>query len=166
MLQYWHIKPIMSDLVSDNIAVKTWLLFYRTAVALYGAASKRLRPAGVSPGQARVLLVLSESSSPPTGTEISRIVGTKPHTITVLLNGMQRAGLIRRIKDDKNRKLVRVVMTQKGKKAWKQVLQIQLGIELTSLLSSEEFYQLDSILEKLLDGVHRGLQGQPVSGGK
>jgi len=89
----------------------------------------------------------------------------KPHTITALLQGMQRAGLIARIKDDRNKKLVRVVMTQKGKEAWKRVVQSELATELTASLSNEEFCQLSSILEKLRDAALRELEAGSVSGG-
>jgi DNA-binding MarR family transcriptional regulator len=153
---------MLHDFVSDDLVAKTWVLLNQVAHAAYGATSKRLRPLGVTPEQARVLLILSRSSSPPTRTEISRIVMRKPHTITALLNGMQKAGLIRRIKDDKNNKLVRIVMTQKGSEVFKQVLQTQLAMRLTSSLSSEEFYQLSRILERLRDAVLRELEEEPL----
>jgi DNA-binding MarR family transcriptional regulator len=155
----------MYDIVPPDILAKTWVLFHQTSDAVYRASSKRLRPAGVSLEQARVLFVLSRSSSPPTRTEISRVVMRKPHTITALLQGMQRAGLIARIKDDRNKKLVRVVMTQKGKEAWKRVVQSELATELTASLSNEEFCQLSSILEKLRDAALRELEAGSVSGG-
>ncbi len=145
----------MYDLVSDDIVAKMWTVFPKASDAACRAASKRLRPVGVTLQQARALLVLSRSSSPPTCTEISRILMRKPHTITALLNGMQRAGLIRRVKDDGNQKLERVVMTQKGKEVWKQVLQTQLSMEFTSFLSIGEFYQLVSMLEKVRDAALR-----------
>ena len=91
------------------------------------------------------------------------VVGSK--SITALLQGMERAGLIARIKDDRNKKLVRVVMTEKGKEAWKRVVQSELATELAAFLSSEEFYQLSGILERLRDTAVRELEGGPVSGG-
>jgi len=83
----------------------------------------------------------------------------KPQTITSLLHGMQKAGLIARIKDDRNKKLVRVVMTQKGKETWKQIVKSHLATELISSLTSEEFNQLNIILEKLLHAALAELDG-------
>ena len=72
---------------------------------------------------------------------------------------MQKAGLIARIKDDRNKKLVRVVMTQKGKETWKQIVKSHLATELISSLTSEEFNQLNIILEKLLHAALAELDG-------
>lgn len=153
----------MYDPISDDIVAKTWVLFHQAPDAVYRVSSKRLRPAGVTLEQSRVLFVLSRSSSPPSRTEIGRILMRKPHTVTALLNGMQRAGLIRRIKDDENENLLRVVMTEKGRDAWKQILQSKLATILTSTLSKEEFYQLSGILEKLRDAALRELEMEPNS---
>ena len=153
----------MYDPVSDDIVAKAWVLLYQTSDAFYRASSKRLRPFGVSVERARVLLVLSRSSSPPTCSEISRVLMRKPHTITALVNGMQRAGLIRRIKDERNQKLVRVVMTEKGWDVWKESLQSELAMELGSSLSRGEYYQLSSMLERLRDAALRELEIGPNS---
>jgi DNA-binding MarR family transcriptional regulator len=139
------------DLASVDTVDEAWVLLNQAFDAAYRAASKKLQPIGVSPEQARLLVILGTSSYPPTCTEISRIVMRKPHTITALLNGMQRAGLIRRIKDERNQKLVRVVMTKKGREVRKQILQTHLSLELRSSMSRGEFYQLISALEKLRD---------------
>jgi DNA-binding MarR family transcriptional regulator len=150
-------EPMTNYIVPPDILAKAWVLFHQTSAVVFRAFSKRVRPAGVTLEQTRVLFVLSRASSPLTRTEISRIVVRRPHTITALLQGMQRAGLIEKIKDDRNKKLVKVVMTQKGKKALKQVLQSQLAMKLTSSLSSEELYQLIGIMEKLHDAAVREL---------
>jgi DNA-binding MarR family transcriptional regulator len=145
----------MYDHVSDDIVAKMWTVLPQAADATFRAASKALRPVGVSVQQARVLRILSMSSPPPTCSEISRIVMRKPHTVTALLNGMQKAGLIKRIKDKGNRKLVKVVMTPKGREVLKQILQTPLSLEFTSFLSIEEFHQLVSMLEKVRDAALR-----------
>ena len=145
----------MSYAVPSDIITKAWVLFDQTSAVVYRAFSKRVRPTGVSLEQTRVLFALSRASSPLTRTEISRVVVRRPHTITALLQGMQRAGLIAKIRDDKNKKLVMVEMTQKGKEALKQVLQSQPAMELISSLSGEELHQLIGILEKLRDAALR-----------
>ena len=147
----------MYDPASLNAVARMWTTLLQASDAASKASTKMLRPLGVSLPQARVLLVLSRSSSPLTRTEISRIVMRRPHTITALLNGMQRGGLIRRIKDDRNQQLVRIVMTEKGREIWKQVLQTQLSLEFTSPLSIEQFHQLISMLEKVRDAALRQL---------
>jgi DNA-binding MarR family transcriptional regulator len=81
----------------------------------------------------------------------------KPHTITALLNGMERAVLLRRIKDERNQKLLRVEMTEKGKEAWKRGVQSQLARELICSLDWEEFHLLSRMLEKLCDVAVREL---------
>lgn len=142
----------MHDLVSDGYVGRAWTVILEASDAAARAVSKRLRPLGITLPQARVLLVLSNSASPPTRSEISQIVLRKPHTITALLNGMERAGLIKRIKGLENHQLVsRIVMTTKGRKLWEQVRQTQLSMELRSHLSIQEFQQLIKMMEKLRD---------------
>ena len=152
----------MYNSAPDESLANMWVVLNQAYNAAYRATSNRLQPFGISNQQAWVLLILSTSSSPPTCTEISRIVMRKPHTVTALLNGMQRAGMITRIKDDHNQKLVRVVMTEEGKEVWKQLMRIQLAIGYTSLLSSGEICQLSSMLEKLRDAAVRQLEVKPT----
>ena len=145
----------MYDLVSDDIVAKMWTVLHQASDAASRVASKRFRPLGVSSQQVYVLLILARSASPPTCSEISRIVMRRPHTVTALLNGMQRAGLIKRVKDKESQKLVRIVMTEKGRQVWEKVMQTPLSLEFTSLLSIGEFRQLVSMLEKVRDSALR-----------
>lgn len=151
------------DPLSDDIVFRTWVLFHQAPRTVYNAASKRLRPAGVSLEQALLLFVLSKSPCPPNRAEIAQVLFRRPHTVTALLNGMQRAGLITRIRDDKNYKVRRVVMTEKGKEVFKQTQQTQLVIDLTSCLSRNELRQLSSILQKLRDVAVGELEQSPPS---
>ena len=135
----------------DSIVFRAWVLFHQAPHAVYRASSRRLRSVGVTFEQAFLLFVLSMSPRPPTRTEIAQALVRRPHTVTALLNGMERAGLVTRIKDEKNRRVIRIVMTEKGEEAFKQAQETRLAVDLTSSLSREEFYQLSSILEKLRD---------------
>jgi DNA-binding MarR family transcriptional regulator len=152
----------MYDLVSDDIVARMWTVLHQASDAASRAAAKRFRPLGVSFQQVYVLLILARSASPPTGSEISRIVMRKPHTVTALLNGMQRAGLIKRVKDKGNQKLVRIVMTEKGKQVWEQVMQTPLSIEFTSFLSIREFHELVRMLENVRDAALRQSENGPL----
>ena len=82
----------------------------------------------------------------------------KPHTVTALLNRMQSAGLISRIIDRENKKVVRVLMTPKGTEALKKVLRVQVERKMMVFLSSEEFQQMRGILEKLRDAALNELE--------
>ena len=129
----------MDDRSSDAIG-NTWLLLNQAYDAVYRVTSEKLRHIGISPEQARLLFALSRSSNPPTRIEISQILMRKPHTITALLNRMQSAGLISRIIDRENKKLVRVVVTPKGAEALRKVLRVQVERKMMVFLSSEEFH--------------------------
>ena len=152
----------MYDLVSDDIVARMWTVLHQASDAASRAASKRFRPLGVSFQQVYVLLILARSASAPTCSDISRIVMRRPHTVTALLNGMQRAGLIKRVKDKKNQKLVRIVMTKKGRQIWEKVMQTPLSIEFTSFLSIREFYELVRMLEIVRDAALRQSEGGPL----
>ena len=64
---------------------------------------------------------------------------------------MERKGLVRKVKDLRRKNLVRVVLTEKGHKAYKRAIKRELVHRVLSVLSEEEHQQLRACLQKLRD---------------
>lgn len=83
--------------------------------AFQRALDERIGPAGVTRGQWHVLRVLWESDGL-TQRELSARVGIMEPTAVVALNGMERAGLIRRKRCARDRRKMHVFLSAKGRR--------------------------------------------------
>jgi DNA-binding MarR family transcriptional regulator len=62
---------------------------------------------------------------------------------------MKETGLVNKVKDLEKKNLIRIELTSKGRKAYKQALTRESIHKVMSCLSEEERRQLDMLLEKL-----------------
>ena len=70
---------------------------------------------------------------------------------------MEKQGLIRRVKDLGRRNLVRIVLTEKGNEAYKNMSECNSINEAFSAIDNESFQQLKSYLRTIRDSVLREL---------
>ncbi len=108
--------PRAADL-SDG-EVKEFLEIYRHIFhgreKFFRAASQLLAPLGLTPQQLRVLRIVAASDNLPVGGVGEKMPCTKGN-ITGLLDGLTRKGLITRRRDRKERRVIRVRITEEGK---------------------------------------------------
>ncbi len=95
-----------------------WLLLTHTRYAIFRAREKELQRYGVSPEQVGLLFVVQALGNKATPAAISRHIIRQPHTVSALVDRMARRGLVKKVKDLDRKNLVRVVMTEKGKKTY------------------------------------------------
>jgi DNA-binding MarR family transcriptional regulator len=88
---------------------------------------RRIAPYGVSRGQWYFLRVLWNADGL-TQRELSARVGMMEPTTVIALRSMERSGLIRRVRDDDDRRKVRVLLTAKAKRLRNELLTIARGI--------------------------------------
>jgi DNA-binding MarR family transcriptional regulator len=97
-----------------------WLLLTHTRYAVFRAREKELQRYGISPEQAGLLFTVQAMDNKATPTALSRHLMRQPHTVSALLDRMAKRGLIRKANDLDRKNLVRVEITEKGKKAYLQ----------------------------------------------
>ena len=141
----------MNSMLSTDKDYNLWVLLRQTRDAMSKARERELEKYGISSIQAAVLFTIQAIGPDATPAEISRRLVREPHSVSGLLNRMQKQGLIRRIKDLPKRNMVRVVMTEKGKEAYRQSTKRLSMHETISALSEEDRIQLWNYLEKLRD---------------
>ncbi len=87
--------------------------------------------------------------------DIEKEFGIRRSTVTQMLNSMEKNGLIERISESSDKRLKRIILTEKAKKCHKTVCSEldKIDQELINYLTADEVEQLKNILEKLKEGL-------------
>ena len=126
-----------------------WVLLHQTTDAALRARQKELDQFDISVIEVGVLLAIQTIGERATPSEISRRIFREPHSVSALLNRMEKKGLVRRTQDLDRKNLVRVSITEKGQQAYDKSTRRKSIYRIISSLSEEERQQLRSYLEKL-----------------
>jgi DNA-binding MarR family transcriptional regulator len=98
----------------------TWLLLTHTRYAIFRAREKELQKYGTSPEQVSLLFVVQALGNKATQASLSRYLLREPHTISALVERMAKRGLVKKVKDLDRKNRIRVVVTERGRKAYQQ----------------------------------------------
>lgn len=131
--------------------LETWSLFRKTFAKLQRIAEDDLRKYGTTPSQFSILWNLSVEESTPMS-ELSKQSACVNSNITSIIGRMEERGLVKRIQDRKDRRVVRVELTEEGKKLYNQTV-AQHKEFLAKMLECYTEEELE-ILNKLLDKVY------------
>jgi DNA-binding MarR family transcriptional regulator len=126
-----------------------WVLLHQTTDAVLRARQKELDQFGISVIEVGVLVVIQTIGEKATPSEISRRIFREPHSVSALLNRMEKKGLVKKTQDLDRKNLVRVSITEKGRQAYDKSTRRKSIYRVISSLSEEERQQLRSFLEKL-----------------
>ena len=140
----YRLDPINNDDDYNLIAV-----INQTGHAISLARGRELGKYSLSMMRAAVLLVLQIRDNNATPTEISQWLLREPHTISALLDRMEKDGLIRRFRDMRKKNTVRVTMTEKGRDAYQASLKRETFHNIMSVLTDEEREQLRATMSKV-----------------
>jgi DNA-binding MarR family transcriptional regulator len=139
----------MPDISTVDRDYDLWVLLNQAQNLMMNARDIELMEYGTTAMQAAVLFITNAVGEETIPAEISRWLLRKPATISGLLDRMEKAGLVERVKDLPRKNLVRIRLTEKGKQAYKQSLKRGSLHKIMSCLSDEERQKLASILVKL-----------------
>jgi len=131
--------------------MRLWLLLHRTADALARCEDSVYGEYGLTTEQFAVLAAVKGSGGPLRPVDLASLMERGPNSMSMLVDRMVKAGLVRRTRDRKDRRAVKVSLTSKGEKAlepatpagWKLVKKI------LSPLSEKEKDALASLLERV-----------------
>jgi len=128
-----------------------WVLLYQAKDAVEIARDKELRSYGISTMQAAVLFIVQAIGNKATPAEISRWIFRKHHSVSGILNRMEKAGLVSRVRDLDKKNLVRVALTEKGQQAYRDSLKRESLHNIIASLSKEKRQQIRLCLKELRD---------------
>ena len=128
-----------------------WVLLLQTRDAIYNARHDELRQYGMSPREAGTLRAIYSIGEKTTPAKISRWLYRRPHTIAGMLMRMQKKGLIKRSKDLEAKNLIRISLSEEGKKAHNKALKRESINRIFNTLTDEERDNLFLYLTKIRD---------------
>lgn len=96
---------------------------------------------GIHPGQQHLLIKLYKKNGQ-SQKELAKTMGIKPATITVMITRMEKNELIERKKDEKDQRVSRIFITEKGKEVCEEAKKINKKVE-------EECFKSFTIEEKV-----------------
>jgi len=134
---------------SANTVLRLWLLLHRVHDVVTLCEESILRDHGLTPEQFGVLASVKSDGGSLRPVDLALILERSPNSVSMLIDRMVKAGLVKRTRDRNDRRVVNVSLTIKGEKAlepatpanWELIQKILLR------LSDEEKHGLADILE-------------------
>jgi DNA-binding MarR family transcriptional regulator len=99
----------------DTPILNTWLLIHQTFDMILKVEEKEFAKIGLTPQYNGVLMALKYKKSKVTIKDIANWVDKNSNTISTLIDRMQRDGLVEREENQRDRREVYVILTDKGK---------------------------------------------------
>ena len=139
----------MENLSYDDKDYNLWLLMLKVKRLMLKARERDLQQYGITPEQAGMLYLIQANEEKVTPADISRLTFREPHTVSGLINRMEKAGLVTKHKDLDRKNMIRIALTDKGRHAYEQST-IREPIHLIlSALSEDEREKLRSYLNRI-----------------
>ena len=139
----------MKTNVSTDRGCELWMLLQQACDSTRRARENELRGLGISMMQATILFAIKAIDGPATPAEISRWLFRKPHTVSGILERMEKRGLVRQVKDMERKNMIRVVITEKGEESYQRSRELKVIRTILSGLSPEQQDNLRPYLETL-----------------
>ena len=139
---------------SRPVSTPIGLRLTRTARSVTQAFERAMAQAGGSVSTWQVLLLV-RSAKWDTQSELADELGITGATLTHHLNALERKGLVRRWREDSNRRVQRVELTEAGVELFDRLRTVAVRHDklLRSQLSDDEVEQLGALLERLEAGI-------------
>ena len=147
----------MNSKKSHDPNFETWILLAQTRRAMFRARNEKLLKFGISPRQAAMMFMILKLGEKATPSELARCLFREPHSVSELVERMEKAGLVRRVSDLAKKNLVRVELTDKGRDIYERSVSEEPVHRILASLSKEEHYQLRTLFGKLWDGAVKEL---------
>ncbi|MFH9006140.1 MarR family winged helix-turn-helix transcriptional regulator [Streptomyces afghaniensis] len=112
------------------------------------------RDLGITPAQSRLLRTLAHWGSPPRMADLAERLEVVPRAVTTLVDGLETSGKVRRVPDPANRRVIRIELTDDGRKALGELRTARRSAaeEILAPLTDEQRETLGGLLNTLIDG--------------
>jgi len=134
-----------------------YVLLRRCADTTSKARTRELHRFGITPRRFAAMNAIKQFGGKATAAQLSRWLYLERHTVSEMINRMERDGLAQRLRDNQGRdlRLTQISLTEKGKRVYEIVQRKQAVIQrIMSSLSRRDADQLAEYL-KLLDAKAR-----------
>jgi len=141
-----------------------WVLLRQTYNLILKCEDKVFSEYGLTTEQHAVLMAVKHISGPVRITDIARWLDRSVNSVSMIIDRMVKAGLVRRVRDRKDRRTVFVTITSKVEKTYVLATAAGWGLiqEILSPLSDEDRLTLITLLETLRDKTYDYLDSGEV----
>jgi len=122
-----------------NIVLRLWYASHRTRALLKMCEDKIYGEYNLTTEQYAVLVAIKHIGDPARPTDIAQWLGRSTNSISMIVDRMVKAGLVRRVRDKRDRRVVSVSMTNKAENALKP--SILAGWEFIQKITSPLTYE-------------------------
>lgn len=135
---------------ADGLLADKLLLLTRR---LHRIQKRHLEPTGITPAQSRLLRTLSHCETPPRMADLAQRLEVVPRAVTSLVDGLEAGDRVRRVPDPSNRRVIRIELTDEGRKALRELHSARRAAaeDILAPLDSEQRAQLGGLLDALFD---------------
>ena len=106
-----------TDYETENIVIKLWFMIHRTHDMLRTCEDQVFVEYKLTTEQYLVLMAIMYLEEPVRITDIARWLGRSTNSVSMIVDRMVKAGLLRRVRDRGDRRVVNVFITSKGQNA-------------------------------------------------
>jgi len=105
-----------------NLILRLWYVSHRTRALLKICEDQIYSEYNLTTEQYAVLAAIKHIGEPARPTDIARWLGRSTNSISMIIDRMVKAGLVRRVRDKRDRRVVNVSITSKGENALKPAI--------------------------------------------
>jgi DNA-binding MarR family transcriptional regulator len=107
------------NLESANLILRLWFLLHRDYALLRGCEDQIYGEKGLTMEQYATLVAIKYLNDPVRPTDVARWIGRRTNSVSMMIDRMVKTGLVRRERDRKDRRVVRLIITSKAENALK-----------------------------------------------
>jgi len=105
------------NLESQNLILRLWFLMHRDYTLLKGCEDQIYGEKGLTTEQYAVLVAIKYLNDPVRPTDVARWMGRRTNSVSMIVDRMVKAGLVTRERGRRDRRVVHLIITSKGKNA-------------------------------------------------
>jgi len=135
--------------LSDDELFNIWVLLRRSIHAMLKARNNELRQYGVSSVEAATMNIIYTMGNRATSIKISRLLLRESHSVTTLIQRMEKKGLIKRDSDSHKGRQIFLELTDKGNELYQKSWRLMVIRTILESLSDEDCRQLGCFAKTL-----------------
>ncbi|MFN8670916.1 MAG: MarR family transcriptional regulator [Candidatus Sericytochromatia bacterium] len=140
----------------NDLALDLWVKLARAYTVFSKKTFEQIKTNNLTPPQFAVLECLGHLGSMTIG-EISKKILVSSGNSTVIIDNLERDGLVERIRGSNDRRVIKIALTEKGSKLFDDIFSSHADYvgKLASILSTDEQKELANLLKKLGLGLQK-----------
>jgi len=144
----------------ENLDKGSWILLRQAYNLIFRCEDRVFSEYDLTTEQHTVLMAIKNISGPVRITDIARWLDRSVNSVSMIIDRMVKAGLVRRTRDRKDRRTVFVTLTNKAEDAYKPATTAGWNLvqEILSPLSNEDKRNLIKLLETVRDKTYDYLE--------